>query len=64
MPTVTHLQIYRKNALGGVTNTTLCNRVRNGTDYNNTTVDAEVTCKFCLRNLPYYRARVSAEEAA
>lgn len=50
---VTHLQLYKKNVFGGVTNTTLCRRVRNGADYNNTTVEAEVTCSFCLKQLEY-----------
>lgn len=50
---VTHLQLYRRNAFGGMTNTTLCNRVRNGGDYNSSAIEAEVTCKFCLKQLEY-----------
>jgi hypothetical protein len=54
---VTHLQMYRKNAFGGTTNTTLCNRVSNaGDDYNNTDKPEEVTCKLCLKRLKYRRA--------
>lgn len=49
---VLHKQLYRKNGFGGVTNTTLCGRVRGDqTDMNVADADDEVTCKFCLRRL-------------
>ncbi len=51
MTTVTHLQVYKTNAFGGTTNTTLCRRVRNGGDYNNTDKPEEVTCKFCKKEM-------------
>jgi hypothetical protein len=49
--TVLHKQLYKRNAFGGETNTTLCRRVRNEQDYNVADSDAEVTCKFCRRIL-------------
>lgn len=45
-----HLSNVRKNAFGGITTGTLCNRFRVGNDgMNLTTEPAEVTCSFCLR---------------
>jgi hypothetical protein len=47
--TVKHQQVYRQGAFGGTLNTTLCGRMRVGTDGMN--VDGPVTCKLCLRKL-------------
>ena len=51
MSKVLHKQIYYNNSFGGVTNTTLCNRVSmadpEGT--NITTKDDKISCKFCLK---------------
>lgn len=49
---VIHMQLIRKNAFGGMTNTTLCNRMRCTFDGMNLTDKKEkVTCKFCLKLL-------------
>ena len=54
---VTHLQIYRRGPFGGEVNTTICGRVRNGSDYNNTQNEAEVTCKFCISTMKAMRLK-------
>ena len=54
---VTHLHVYRKNAFGGTTNTTICGRFSCAADdLNNTDKDEEVTCKLCLRRMKYRKA--------
>lgn len=45
-----HRHIY-KPALGGTASTTLCNRVRNGQDYNVADTDDQVTCHYCRQIL-------------
>lgn len=55
---VLHKQVYRKGTFGGIKNTTLCGRVRNGNDYNVADTDAEVTCKFCLKRMQKAGSRV------
>lgn len=51
---VSHFQVYRKNAFGGTTNTTLCGRMSNaGDDMNVADGEQEVTCKLCLRRMKY-----------
>jgi len=42
---VSHKQIFKPGAFGGVSNTTLCGRVDNSGDDMN--VDDKVTCKIC-----------------
>ncbi len=53
---VTHLSKVRRNIRGmdwAITGT-LCNRMSNaGDDLNATESEAEVTCKFCLKQLSY-----------
>lgn len=56
MARVKHKQVYRPNAFGGVTNTTLCGRVRQGNEMNMADSDEQVTCKFCLRRMEIHRA--------
>jgi hypothetical protein len=46
---VIHKQIYKRGMFGGVSNTTLCGRVRNGGDYNVAEPGEQVTCLFCLK---------------
>lgn len=45
---VNHQQIYKQNAFGGITNTTVCGRVDNSLEDANKDA-GEVTCKHCLR---------------
>ena len=48
-----HLSRVRKNAFGGTTYSTLCDRFRVTDDgMNLTTNPEEVTCKLCLARLP------------
>jgi len=47
MKQVLHRQVYRQGPFGGTVNTTYCNRVRNGSDYNVAENGEEVTCHFC-----------------
>lgn len=49
--TIIHKQVYRKGALGGTVNTTLCGRMANAQwDKNDgMNVSDDVTCKLCLR---------------
>jgi hypothetical protein len=47
MTRVLHRQIYRPGLWGGIVNTTLCGRVRNGHDYNVAEEGQDVTCSFC-----------------
>lgn len=51
MGKVLHQHIWSPNSFGGVTNTTLCRRVRNGGDYNIAENGEAVTCKFCIAML-------------
>jgi len=44
---VTHVHTYRPGIGGGVANSTLCGRVRNGGDYNIADDARSATCSFC-----------------
>lgn len=46
---VKHRQVYRPGSFGGTVNTTYCNRVRSGQDYNVAEDGEEVTCFFCKK---------------
>ena len=56
---VMHKQLYSKTAFGGVSNTTLCNRLRSGREMNVESLDSRVTCKLCLRILAAKKERDS-----
>jgi len=47
---VTHKQVYRRNAFGGISNRTVCGRVSERQP-DGMNIGEEVTCKFCQRLL-------------
>lgn len=52
---VIHESVQRPGPFGGTLNTTLCGRMRIGSDGMN--VGTKVTCKFCLKRMPRYGLR-------
>lgn len=59
---VQHKDKQRQNAFGGITFTTLCNRMNAGSrdGMNIAETDDKVTCKFCLRLMPAQNRGVGA----